>query len=102
MLDRMAERMRSRSAALVLAIDGRLDRILQLWLLFAGLVAAARIAFTRIPSGAPDASTAASYLLVVLAPVASTLLALRWFRDGDELPQPVTRLARVGRWRTVE
>jgi hypothetical protein len=39
-------------------------------------------------------------MLVVVAPFASTLLALRWFR-GDDQPQPATRLARFGRWRSV-
>jgi hypothetical protein len=39
-------------------------------------------------------------MLVVVAPFASTLLALRWFR-GEYQPQPVTRLARFGRWRSV-
>src|SRR5207245_8512520 len=32
----------------------------------------------------------------------STLLALRWFADGDRQPQPATRLARLGRWRGVD
>jgi hypothetical protein len=39
-----------------------------------------------------------SYLLLVVAPVASTLLALRWFANGHMEPQPTTRLARFGRW----
>ena len=39
--------------------------------------------------------TFASYMLVVVAPFASTLLALRWF-PGDDQPQPATRLARSG------
>lgn len=30
------------------------------------------------------------------------MLALRWFALGDEQLQPVTRLAVVGRWRTVD
>ena len=32
-------------------------------------------------------------MLLVVAPFASTLLALRWFRDGHLKPQPATRLA---------
>jgi hypothetical protein len=28
-------------------------------------------------------------------------LALRWFSDGDRMPQPTTRLAIVGKWRRV-
>jgi hypothetical protein len=37
-------------------------------------------------------------MLLVVAPFASTLLALRWFSDGHRQPQPTTRLARAGRW----
>jgi hypothetical protein len=93
--------MKSRSAALLLTLDNRLDRILQWWLLLAGLTAAARIGFS--PRQAPVAgfSTWASYMLLVVAPFASTLLALHWFRDGHLQPQPSTRLAAFGRWRNL-
>jgi hypothetical protein len=37
-------------------------------------------------------------MLLVIAPAASTLLALRWFSDAHLQPQPTTRLARYGRW----
>jgi hypothetical protein len=40
-------------------------------------------------------------MLVVVGPFASTLLALWWFKDGHLQPQPTTRLARAGNWRTV-
>ena len=46
-------------------------------------------------------STVTSYVLVVLAPFASTLVALRWFSNGHLYSQPMTRLARVGRWRSL-
>jgi hypothetical protein len=101
MFDRVSQRLNARSAALLLTIDNRLDRILKYWLLAAGLLSAARIAFTPHPAGAAGFSTFASYMLLVVAPFASTLLALRWFRDGDKQSQPVTRLARIGRWQSV-
>ena len=41
------------------------------------------------------------YILLILAPFASIVLALRWFADGDRQAQPEIRLARVGRWKTV-
>jgi hypothetical protein len=93
--------MTARSAALLLTLDNRLDQILKYWLLLAGLVAAARIAFTPHPVEGAGLSTFASYLLLVVAPFASTVLALRWFRDGDRQPQPVIRLARAGRWQPL-
>lgn len=90
--------MRVRSTALLLTIDTQLDQILKYWLLIAGLLSAARIAFSPHPTGGAGLSTFASYMLLVVAPFASTLLALRWFRDGHRQSQPFTRLARVGRW----
>ena len=101
MFDQLSHKMTARSTALLLAIDTRLDRILKYWLLLAGLVAAARIVFTPHPVLGAGVSTFTSYMLLVVAPFASTLLALRWFRDGHRQPQPAIRLARVGRWRAL-
>ena len=101
MFDRLNQNLTARSAALLLAIDTRLDRILKYWLVAAGLIAAARIAFTPHDYPAAGLSTFLSYLLLVVAPFASTLLALRWFRDGSSQPQPATRLARIGSWRSL-
>ena len=102
MFDRLNQRLTARSAALLLAIDNGLVRISQGWLLVAGLLCAARIAFSPHVGGEASLSTAGSYMLVVVAPFASTLLAMRWFADGDRQPQPSSRLARYGRWRSVQ
>ena len=101
MLERYSDKMRARSATLLVSLESRLDRILQFWLLIAGFIAAARIALSPPPTGGAPISTFASYMLVVVAPFASTLLALRWFKDGHLQPQPTTRLARAGKWRTL-
>src|SRR3954466_2271816 len=101
MFEVISQTMRSRSAALLLALDNRLDRIMQAWLLFAGMIAAARIAFTATAAPVASFSTFASYSLVVVAPFGSTLLALKWFSDGHLQPQPATRMAVFGRWRKV-
>lgn len=101
MLDRLTDHMRSRSAALLLTVDNRLDRILQCWLVVAGLLAAARILFSSADVPVAGFSTCASYLLLVVAPFASTLLALHWFRNGELDPQPRLRLAVLGKWRAV-
>jgi hypothetical protein len=98
MFEAFSQRMKSRSAALLLTLDNRLDRILQWWLLLAGLTAAARIAFSAPAAPVDGFSTFASYMLLVVAPFGSTLLALHWFRDGHLLPQPTTRLAVFSRW----
>jgi hypothetical protein len=101
MFERTTEKMRIRSAALLLSIDNRLDLILKYWLLVAGLASAARIASASPAIPVASFSTFASYMLLVVAPFASTLLALRWFSDGHLQPQPATRLARAGRWVSV-
>jgi hypothetical protein len=101
MFDRVSHKMSAKSAALLLTIDSRLDRILKYWLLIAGLVSAARIALSPHPAGGAGLSTFASYMLLVVAPFASTLLALRWFADGRAQPQPAIRLARLGKWRNI-
>lgn len=101
MLDRFQHKMQHRSAALLLSIDGRLDRILKLWLLLVGLAATARITFTPNPVPAAGLSTFISYMLLAVAPFASTLLALHWFADPQIMKQPKTRIARVGKWRQL-
>jgi hypothetical protein len=102
MFRQISNRMSNKSVALLLTLENKLDRILQGWLLFAGLASAIRIANTP-PVAAADGilPVVAPYVLLILAPFASLVLALRWFRDGHLQPQPSTRLARVGRWRKV-
>jgi hypothetical protein len=101
MMTRIEQHFRSRSAVALMALETRLDRILQWWLVLAGFACAARIGFSPHPHGAAGIPTFATYMLVVVAPFASTLLALRWFRDGHLQPQPSTRLARFASWRGV-
>jgi hypothetical protein len=101
MFDKAANQMRARSTALLLTIDNRLGDILKYWLLVAGLLSAARIALTPHAARAAGMSTFGSYMLMIVAPFASTLLALRWFKDGHLQPQPQTRLARFGSWTPV-
>jgi len=102
MFDRVSKQMRARSAAVLTTIDTRLDEILKYWLLLAGLLSTARISFSPHPSSGTGFSTFLSYTLLVVAPFASTLLALRWMPDGTRQAQPSTRLARFGKWRTVD
>ena len=102
MLSSIGNHLHARSASLLLSIEGSLDRILQGWLLVAGLASAARIATTPTWAATNGVLPVVTpYLILVLAPFASFVLALRWFRDGDRQPQPKTRLAIVGRWQSV-
>ena len=101
MLDILQQKMRARSDAILLTLEDRLDRILIGWLLVAGLASALRLAFNPI-GGPVGLEGIFPYLLLIVAPFASTLLALRWFADGDTHAQPTTRLALIGRWKNVD
>jgi hypothetical protein len=94
------QRLHAKSAALLTSIEGGLTRIMTGWLIVALLACAVRVAVSPIKA-APDLSTILPYMLLVGAPLVSMGLALIWFRNGDDLPQPATRLAIVGRWRSV-
>jgi hypothetical protein len=100
MIDTFKQRMRARSAALLMSIESRLDHLLIGWLIVAGLASAARVAVSPL-HGPIGTGQLLPYTLLVLAPAASLALALRWFANGDRLPQPEIRLARFGRWRQV-
>ena len=100
MFDRFSAKMSSRSAALLPTIDNRLGDILKFWLWTAGIASIARIVLAPHSASTASFSTFGSYMLLIVAPFASTLLALRWF-SADLRPQLTTRLARVGRWRGV-
>lgn len=93
-------KLRAKSAALLLSIEGGLPRIMTIWFALAMTGCAIRIAASPI-RGAPDLSTFMPYILLVGAPLVSMGLALIWFRRGDELAQPAYRLAIAGRWRKI-
>ena len=97
----VGHRMHAKSASVLVRLEGGLPRIMTWWFVAAMLGSALRIAVSPL-GAAPDLETYLPYLLLVTAPLLSMALALRWFRDGDRLAQPVTRLAIAGRWRTID
>ena len=101
MIDAMKLRMRCKAATLLVSIETRLDRIIFGWLALAAAASALRVGLSPF-NGPVTGAELLPYVLLVLAPVGSMILALRWFRDADSMPQPEFRLARVGSWRTVE
>lgn len=94
------QKLRAKSASMLVSIEGGLPRIMTIWFGLAMTGCAIRIAVSPI-GGTPDLSTFMPYILLVGAPLVSMGLALYWFRRGDELPQPAYRLAVAGRWRKV-
>jgi hypothetical protein len=101
MLRNVSERLRARSAAILCAFEDKLDPILKAWLLVAMLACSARSVAAPAGFERTGAPSVIAYLLLVLAPVVSTLLALRWFEDADRQAPLSTRLALVGRWRDI-
>lgn len=101
MIDTLKQRLHAQSAAVLLSLESRLNRILLVWLGLAGLASALRIAFSPVETRLPAFATIAPYLLLILAPVVSIILAMRWFADSRHLPQPAIRLARLGSWKPV-
>jgi hypothetical protein len=101
MIDALKQRLHAKSAALLLTMETRLDRIMLIWLALAASASAVRIAASPVQGGFPDFATVAPYLLLIFAPVVSMVLALRWFARGERMPQPAMRFARLGSWRKL-
>lgn len=91
----------ARSVAVLGSLESGLDRMMRMWMLAALLACSARAAAAPLGVAHTGAGSIVSYMLVILAPVVSTLLALRWFAGADGQAQPTTRLAFPGRWRRV-
>ncbi len=97
----VGQRLHTKSVAMLGSLEGGLPRIMRCWLISALAASALRVATSPLHGRAPDLATLLPYLLLAIAPLVSMSLALHWFADGERQPQPVTRLARLGKWRTV-
>lgn len=95
----LSERLHGRSTGMLQRLEQRLPRIVIGWFILVALASVLRIWFS--PGGNPGETTVAPYLLLTVAPVATFVLALRWFSGGEQMPQPSFRLSQVGRWRDV-
>jgi hypothetical protein len=73
--------------------------LLLFWVLIAGLACAVRMAAAPVATGGIGLGSAVTYAMVVAAPLASMILALRWFADGDRQPRPLSGFVLVGQWR---
>lgn len=104
MIRPIVSNLHARSVALVRQFNVNIEMIVLGWVAIASLASGLRIAFaaTAIDSFVAMAVTAMPYVLVVGAPVASLLLALRWFPSGQLLAQPEIRLSRFGKWRDLD
>jgi hypothetical protein len=101
MLVAVGQRLHARSVTLLGSLEDGLPRIMRYWLVAALAASALRIATSPLHGRAPELATMLPYLLLVIAPLVSMGLALRWFADGERQAQPTIRLARIGAWRAV-
>lgn len=97
----VTHRLHARSVAMLGSLEQRLPQIMTWWLVFALLASAVRIGTSPLPVRGPSLGTIIPYMLLTCAPLVSMGLALRWFVGGDRFAQPVMRLARIGKWRSV-
>ena len=101
MINQISHHLHARSAALLATMHERLAQIFLGWMVLVTAACTARLASS--PTQVRDLvdPTVGTYLLLVFAPIASALFALRWFKDDEVQPQPIIRFARMGRWRNV-
>ncbi|MBB3764697.1 DUF2569 domain-containing protein [Sphingomicrobium lutaoense] len=101
MITAYAARLHERSHALLAALEGSLRKIMLFWLVLAMGACSLRVVAGTAGAGTASLKTALPYILLAIMPLVSMGLALRWFRDGADMPQPEIRLARAGAWKKV-
>lgn len=100
----LADRLHAKSVVLVRQFNVNMDNIVLAWVALVSFACGLCLVAAAKPAGNSVAMLGAAlpYVLVVGAPIASLLLALRWFPAGELLAQPEIRLARFGRWRQLD
>lgn len=101
---KVVEHLSRRSRTVAAFFDVRMDGLILGWLAFMGLACIAKILTGPVPvRGWEDiARQALPYVLVALAPVAGFCVTAGSFPRGLVSAQPILRLARIGRWRSVD
>ena len=94
----------ARSEMLVSKIEVSLPRVMLLWVIAVSFGCGLRVAFAAAPTAEvlDQLATALPYVLIVLAPVATILFALRQFPANAFQSQPRFRFARFGQWRRAD
>lgn len=100
----ISARLHNKSIALVRGLSINMPALLFAWVVIASFVCGFRAAFPATPIGGGVARFAAllPYFFVVGVPVATILLAFRWFPQDRLFTQPDIRLARYGKWRALD
>lgn len=94
MVKRFRSGLQARSEALLLTLETRFYQLIQGWILLSGLACGLRIELSPVHGSDLSLAFVTPYVLLVLAPVVSALLALRWFADSDS----ITRTSSHSSW----
>ena len=97
-----SQKLSARAAAIHKGLEANLAKIALFWMVLAMSACSLRVVASPSMGQIRGLETAAPYMLVVLAPVATLLFGLRWFKNGETMSRPQTHLARIGRWEKVE
>ena len=94
----------ARSEMFVCKVEVGLPRLMLFWMIAASLGCGFRVAFAATPmtDTFSEIANALPYTLIVLAPVATMVFALRQFPANAFQSQPHIRLARFGQWSKVD
>lgn len=104
MIGSLSNRFYRRSVSFVHALQVRMRSIIAIWVAFAAFACGLRIAFPATPliGGLSAMFNALPYIAVIGAPLGALWLGLRLFHPQGLHAQPEIRLARIGRWRTLD
>lgn len=102
-MKRLSDHLHRRSVGAIATLELRFGRVLLIWTMVAAAIGGLRIGFAVSPitDAASFLQTAIPYALIVASPIAAYFLCASLFRRGDLYEQPQIRLARYGKWRSV-
>lgn len=103
-LNRKADMLSARSRWLVAALDVRMELLIPAWILVFTLAAMPRMLFALTPVRTllDLIQIVLPYALIALAPILGYRLTAGSFPKGQVSSQPIFRLAKLGRWQSVD
>ncbi len=103
-LPALSRRLYAKSVAAVAALEHSMKWVVAAWVAVMSMLCGLRVAFAASPvdSLRSGLETGIPYVLIVAAPVAVFLFAWELIPRNRLIGQPQVRLARIGKWRSVD
>lgn len=103
-MKQLGEHLHRKSIWAIASLEHGMERLLFAWIAIAAALCALRITFAATPvdTAFTLAQTVFPYVLVIGAPIAAYLIGNSLFPRGALFEQPQIRLARYGKWQTVD